>query len=67
MKAKVKLNVELKQYPKDTVLTIEVDDYGTPIDRYWRKRFLDSKIDNCIEFINDTKSVKKAIKKEVSE
>jgi len=67
MKAKMKLNVELKQYPKDTVLTIEVDDYGTPIDRYWRKRFLDSKIDNCVEFISDKKPSKKGTKKEVSE
>jgi len=66
MKVKVKLNIGLRQYPKDTVLNIEVDEKSTPIDRYWRRRFLDSKIDNCVEFISDKKSSKKVIKKEVS-
>lgn len=29
-------------------LEIEVDENGTPIDRYWRNRVRDSAIDGCI-------------------
>lgn len=28
---------------------IPVDEGGIPLDKYWRRRLRDSKIDNCIE------------------
>lgn len=66
MSVKIKLNVGLGQYPKDTILNIETDEKGVPLDRYWRRRFIDSEIDNCIETISDKKPTKKSIKKEIS-
>jgi hypothetical protein len=66
MKSKIKLNIALKHYSANTILDIDVDEGGAPLNRYWRKRLLDSKIDNCIEFIKDTESVKKITKKEIS-
>ncbi len=37
----------LKKRFGDTV-KIEVDENNTPLDRYWRSRVRDSKIDNCV-------------------
>ncbi|MGR3179834.1 MAG: hypothetical protein ACUZ8E_17480 [Candidatus Anammoxibacter sp.] len=50
-KKKLKLNAPLKNYPIDHVLEIEVDPRGIPLDRYWRDRIKDAKIDNCVEFV----------------
>ena len=36
-------------------LEIEVDHEGTPINRDWRRRLHDSKIDGCIEIVSLTK------------
>jgi len=66
VKIKVRLNVALKHYSKDTILDLDVDERGIFIDRYWRKRFKDSKIDSCIEIINTKKQIKKVTEKEVS-
>ena len=49
-KRSIKLNAPLRGYAAGTVLPIEVDKEGTPLDRYWRDRFKDAKIDNCVEF-----------------
>lgn len=49
--AKIKLNTSLRGYPKGIELKIKVDTAGTPLERYWRDRLKDSKIDNCIEIV----------------
>ena len=48
---KLKLNAQLKSYAKGSILDIEVDAKGVPLERYWRDRVKDAKIDNCVEFI----------------
>jgi len=53
---KIKLNVSLKGYAKDSIIDIDADTKGNPIDLYWARRLEDSQIDNCIEVITDKKT-----------
>lgn len=46
---KIKLNAPLRKHRKGTELEIKVDSDGVPIERYWRDRFKDAPIDNCLE------------------
>ena len=52
---KIKLNTDLGGFQKGRVLNIAVDNEGTIIDAFWRARFKDSKIDNCIEIVIEEK------------
>lgn len=54
MKIKFKLNAALGGHSADTVIQLECDKSGVPIDRFWRRRFNDSAIDNCIEKVKKT-------------
>jgi len=51
---KIKLNIDLGKYKKDSILKIKVDDKGAPLERYWRSRLNDSKKDNCVEVITES-------------
>lgn len=55
-KIKLQVNVEgLGGKKKGTILTLEIDSEKTIKDRYWRRRFKDSKIDNCVEIVKTEK------------
>jgi hypothetical protein len=56
---KLKLNVPLRGKPANTVVTVEVDHEGTPIDKFWRNRVKDAKTDNCVEWYKAPKQDKK--------
>ena len=61
---KIKLNIDLGKYRKDTVVNIDVDSNNIPTDKYWRARLKDSEKDNCIEVVQEqikTKSNKKRV------
>ena len=45
---KIKLNYDLRKHKKNDIIEIAVDENNVPIDRYWRNRLRDSKIDNCV-------------------
>ena len=49
------LNTSLAGHQAGTKIPIKVDHKGTPIDRYWRDRIKDSKIDGCVEFASKKK------------
>lgn len=51
---KFKLNAALGGHPVGAVIPLECDKSGMPIDRFWRRRFNDSAIDNCIEKVKKT-------------
>ena len=55
---KVKINLPLKSFKKGDITNIKVDSSGTPTEKYWRDRFKDSEIDQCVEFVKPS-SVKK--------
>ncbi len=59
-KAKLKINVKFpsRNLKKGDIIQIDVDDEGTPLDLYWRRRLKDSAIDNCVELINNSKKNK---------
>lgn len=52
---KIKLNVDLGVCKKGRIITVKTDSEGTIIDPFWRARFKDSKIDNCIEIVIEEK------------
>ena len=54
---RLQLNTNLRGQVKGTVVKIKVDKAGTPVERYWRDRVRDSKIDSCVEFVGAAKSV----------
>lgn len=47
----LKLNQDLGGKKKGTILTLKVDREKTILDRYWRRRFKDSVLDNCVELV----------------
>lgn len=55
---KLKLNTALRGYSAGTQINIKVDKNGTPLDSYWRDRFKDSRIDNCVEILLENKKKK---------
>jgi hypothetical protein len=48
---KIKINKNFGSYKSGQELEIKADKYNIPLDRYWRNRLNDSKIDNCVEII----------------
>lgn len=39
-------------------LTIQTDENGVPLERFWRKRLKDAETDNCIEIVKTPKKGK---------
>jgi hypothetical protein len=62
-KIKLKLNVDLAGKKAGAIVTVEIDRDKVIVDPYWRRRFKDSDIDNCVEIVKE-ETVKKEIKKE---
>jgi len=59
MKIKLKLNLDLGgKYKKGMLVSIEVDREGTPLERFWRNRMRDSKLDNCVEIVKAIQDIK---------
>lgn len=52
---KIKLNTDLGGLQKGRIINVKTDAEGTIIDAFWRARFKDSKIDNCIEVVIEEK------------
>lgn len=52
-KLKIKLNRPLRGFQTGHEMRINVDKNGIPFDRYWRDRFKDAPIDNCLEVIKE--------------
>lgn len=70
-KPKIKLTINSKALKKiygDSVL-INVDENGTPLDRYWRNRVRDAKKDDCVTLKKTATVAKKstAVKSKTSE
>ena len=50
-KINLKLNVDLAGKKAGDIVSVAIDSNKTIIDRYWRRRLADSKIDNCVEIV----------------
>lgn len=42
---------------KGNSITVSVDRDGTPLDKNWRRRLKDSKIDGCVEIVTKAKPI----------
>ncbi len=58
MKIKLKINKALLNHKPGDVIPIEVDERGTPLDKYWRNRLKDSVVDGCVEPVKGGKKPK---------
>lgn len=60
MKKRLKLNIAFRGYPVGTVIGVDVNSDGMPVDPFWRRRVVDAEIDKCVEFVDDVKPEKPA-------
>jgi len=58
------INKDFSGYKKGQKINIDVDKNGTPLVRFWRNRFKDMGIDNCISFGKPKKEIKSKRDKE---
>lgn len=52
---KLKLNQPLAGYEVGREVTIQTDRNGVPLEKFWRRRLKDAKIDNCVEVVKPSK------------
>lgn len=48
----------VKGYKPGDVVTVQTDGDGIPLDKFWRRRLKDAKIDNCVEAVKTAKPKK---------
>ncbi len=48
---KLKLNQPMKGYETGRTVTVQTDADGVPLEKFWRRRLRDAKIDNCVEVV----------------
>ena len=59
-KIQIIINKPILNYKVGQIVSISANEHNVPKDIYWRRRFNDAKIDNCLEFYNaEIKSGKK--------
>lgn len=57
------LHTAMSGHQAGAVILIDVDEHGTPLDRFWRSRLKDAKIDNCCTLATSEKRARKGTKK----
>jgi hypothetical protein len=50
---KLKLNQPMQGYEAGRVVSVQADSAGVPLEKFWRRRLNDAKIDNCVEMVKD--------------
>jgi len=53
---RLKLNQPMAGYEAGHTVTIQTDSCGVPLEKFWRRRLKDAKIDNCVEVVKASKS-----------
>lgn len=61
---KLKLNQPMQGYEAGRVVPIQTDSAGVPLEKFWRRRLKDAKIDNCVEVVKATPAKSKKEKPE---
>lgn len=57
MQIKIKLNIPMLGFKTGKTLLIECDENGNPVELFWRNRFKDKLIDNCVEVIENKRNL----------
>ena len=52
---KLKLNNPLAGYEAGRTVSIQTDANGVPLEKFWRRRIRDAKIDNCVEVVKTSR------------
>lgn len=52
---KLRLNQPLAGYEVGREVTIQTDRNGVPLEKFWRRRLKDARIDNCVEVVKPSK------------
>lgn len=52
---KLKLNQPMKGYEAGREVVVQTDANGVPLEKFWRRRIRDAKIDNCVEVVKPSK------------
>lgn len=52
-KVSIVIKKPVRGFPEGTAIKVRVDKNGIPLERYWRDRFKDSKIDFCLEIVKE--------------
>ena len=47
----IKINKSIPGYPSGATARVQADDAGVPIEKSWRDRLRDAKVDSCVEVI----------------
>ena len=62
MKIKLRLNTDIKTpkgaIKKGSIIELEADIAGQPLDSFWRRCLKESSIDNCVEILAEQKNKK---------
>lgn len=59
----LKLNTPLRGKPAGSIVRIRFDKNGVALDKYWRNRLEDAKIDKCVEIVRKEVATKRTRKK----
>ena len=57
---KIKLNKHLGTFRKGSIVNVDCDAHGIPLDQFWRRRLADAKIDNCCEIVKPVRKPAKS-------
>ena len=51
MEKQIRINGLIPGHPQGSVVTVQCDDEGTPLEFFWRRQLKSAKLDGCCEFI----------------
>jgi len=57
---KLKMNAAYLQRKFGDQITVKTDGRGIPLDKYWRLKLKDSKIDRCIEVLSKKEQISRS-------
>lgn len=56
------IKLKINNVPKHSgTITVQADENGLPVDKFWRNRLADAEIDGCVEVVKQ-KAKKRAVK-----
>ncbi len=59
---RIKVLIDIPGYHAGALVNVKTDDLGTPLERFWRRRYADAKIDNCIEIVRPVEDTETKLK-----
>jgi hypothetical protein len=54
---KIQINGIIPGYSQGSVVTVQCDDEGTPLEFFWRRQLKNARLDKCCEFVEETQDV----------